>query len=51
MDGIDTTEEKQTGGDNLFFLQEQFYKNKSPDFGKSFKNKQRTKPGFLPHRI
>ena len=27
------------------FLQEQFYRNKSLDFGKKFKNKLRTKPG------
>ena len=34
-----------------FFLQEQFYKNKSLDFGKTkIKNKLKTKPGLLSHR-
>ena len=32
-----------------FFLQEQFYKKKSADFDKKFKNKLRTKPGLLSH--
>ena len=33
-----------------FFLQEQFYKNKTLDFVKICKNKLRAKPGLLSHK-
>ena len=35
----------------LFCIQEQFYKNKSLDFGKKITSKLRTNPGLLSHRI
>ena len=34
----------------LFFISEKFYRNKSLDFGKTFKNKLRIKPGLLSCR-
>ena len=48
--GEETIPRLFTKKSKLSILQEQFYKKKSLGFGKTFKNKLRTKPGLLSSR-